>query len=177
MKAGTIVGTGTSSLRIADGSPHRSVRNVTPSWMVGATGAKDEVDVGTGQVRVSKLVNVVDARKPLNPHVVDPQVFGTALMQLGSTLFEEMFFDGGQPTNASLADYKIPGMLDVTASVTNETVEAEERGGPLKAKGVGDSGTFSVSPPMANAIDDAVRMRMMSLPSRRTVYRAMKAKG
>ena len=98
-------------------------------------------------------------------------------MQLGFTLFEEMLFDGGQVTNASLADYKIAGMLDVPADVVNEAVEAEERSGPFGAKGVGESGTFSVSPAVANAVDDAVGVRLTSLPiTAEAVYRAMKDK-
>ena len=148
-----------------------------PNWMIGATGAEIEVDTETGQVRVTRLVNVVDAGTPLNPRVVESQVFGAALMQLGFTLFEEMHFDGGQVTNASLADYKIPGMLDVPASVVNEAVEAHERGGPFGAKGVGESGTFSVSPAIANALDDAVGVRLTSLPiTAEAVFRALRAK-
>jgi len=178
MKAGTIIGTGSFIPSYAPTDHHTGQsENVTPYWMIGATGAEVEVDVETGQVRVSKLINVVDAGTPLNPRVVETQIFGAALMQLGFTMFEEMLFDGGQVTNASLADYKIPGMLDVPAVVMNETVEAEERGGPFGAKGVGESGTFSVSPAVANAVDDAVGVRMMSLPiTAEAVYRAMKAK-
>jgi len=97
-------------------------------------------------------------------------------MQLGFTLFEEMQFDGGQVTNASLADYKIPGMLDVPTTVVNEAVEAQEGGGPFGAKGVGESGTFSVSPAVANALDDAVGVRLTSLPlTAEAVYRALRA--
>lgn len=98
-------------------------------------------------------------------------------MQLGFTLFEEMHFDGGQVTNASLADYKIAGMLDVPADVVNDAVEGNERSGPFGAKGVGESGTFSVSPAVANALDDAVGVRLTSLPiTAEAVYRAMKDK-
>ena len=102
---------------------------------------------------------------------------GGSLMQLGFTMFEKMHIDGGQVTNASLADYKIPGMHDVPAAVTNETVEAEERGGPFGAKGVGESGTFSVSPAIANAIEDACGVRLTELPlNAEAVFRALRAK-
>jgi CO/xanthine dehydrogenase Mo-binding subunit len=178
MKAGTIVGTGqfVPSYAPTDHATGQSP-DVTPNWMIGATGAEIEVDTETGHVRVTRLVNVVDAGTPLNPRVVDSQVFGAALMQLGFTLFEEMHFDGGQVTNASLADYKIPGMLDVPTSVVNEAVEAHERGGPFGAKGVGESGTFSVSPAVANALDDAVGVRLTSLPiTAEAVFHALRAK-
>ena len=78
-----------------------------------ASGAEVEVDTETGQVRVTKLVNVVDCGRPINPKIVETQISGASLMQLGFTMFEKMHIDGGQVTNASLADYKIPGILDV----------------------------------------------------------------
>ncbi len=178
MQAGTIVGTGSfvPSYTPTEHGTGQST-NVTPFWMVGATGADVEVDLETGHVRVTRLVNVADAGKLLNPRIVETQIFGAALMQLGFTLFEEMTFDAGQVTNASLADYKIPGMLDVPPIVVSEAVDAEERGGPFGAKGVGESGTFSVSPAIANAIDDAVGVRLTSLPlTAEAVYRALRAK-
>jgi CO/xanthine dehydrogenase Mo-binding subunit len=74
-----------------------------------------------------------------------------------------MHVSNGQVTNASLADYKIPGIRDIPP-MENEAVEAEQRSGPFGAKGVGESGTFGVSPAIANAIDDAVGVRLTSLP-------------
>jgi len=98
-------------------------------------------------------------------------------MQLGFTLFEKMQLDGGQVTNASLADYRIPGMLDVPAQMSNETIEAYQANAPFGAKGAGESGTFCVSPAIANAIDDAVGVRLMELPlNPETVLRALRAK-
>jgi CO/xanthine dehydrogenase Mo-binding subunit len=86
-------------------------------------------------------------------------------MQLGFTLFEKMHFDAdGQLRNASLAEYKIPGFLDLPATIVNEAVVAEQKTGPYGAKGVGESGTFGVSPAIANAIHDAVGVRLTELP-------------
>src|SRR5262249_34007517 len=151
--------------------------NVTPFWMVGATGAEVEVDTETGQIKVTKIVNVADVGKTINPKIVETQLSSAAIMQLGFTLFEKMNFDGGQVTNASLADYKIPGMLDLPRSVVNEAVDAEQHDGPFGAKGVGETGTFGVSPAIANAIDDAVGVRLRSLPlTPETIYRALRAK-
>ena len=85
-----------------------------------------------------------------------------------------MDFADGVVTNPSLADYKIPGMLDLPEVIENEAVEAHERGGPFGAKGVGESGTFGVSPAIANAIEDAVGVRITSLPlTPEVVYRAL----
>jgi CO/xanthine dehydrogenase Mo-binding subunit len=86
-------------------------------------------------------------------------------MQLGFSLFEKMQFDErGQLRNASFAEYKIPGLLDLPGEIVNEAVVAEQRSGPFGAKGVGETGTFGVSPAIANAIDDAVGVRLTSLP-------------
>ena len=178
MQAGNIVGTGTFIPAYAptDHDTGQSA-NVTPFWMVGATGAEVEVDTETGRVRVTRLVNVADVGTPINPRIVETQLSGAAIMQLGFTLSEKMEFSAGQCTNASLAGYKIPGMLDVAFRIENEAVDAVERGGPFGAKGVGESGTFSVSPAIANAIDDAVGVRLTTLPlTAESVYRALRAK-
>ena len=86
-----------------------------------------------------------------------------------------MEFDGaGQLRNASLAEYKIPGFHDLPREIVNEAVAAEQRSGPFGAKGVGETATFSVSPAVANAIHDAVGVRLTSLPlSPEAVFNAM----
>ena len=100
---------------------------------------------------------------------------GAALMQLGFTLFEKMHIDGGQVTNASLADYKIPGIHDVPAVMENEAVAAYQSNGPFGAKGVGELATFGVSPAIANAIDDAVGVRLTELPlTAEALFRALR---
>ena len=70
----------------------------------------------------------------------------------------------GQLRNPSFADYKIPGLLDLPGSMTSEAVVAEQKSGPFGGKGVGETGTFGVSPAIANAIHDAVGVRLTSLP-------------
>jgi len=178
MQAGNIVGTGSfiPSYAPTDHDTGQS-ENVTPFWMVGATGAEVEVDTETGQVRVTRMINVADVGTPINPHIVETQLSGAAIMQLGFTLSEKMTFSAGQCTNASLAAYKIPGLLDLPATIENEAVDSVETGGPFGAKGVGESGTFGVSPAIANAIEDAVGVRLMSLPlTAEAVYRALREK-
>jgi len=124
-----------------------------------------EVDTETGHVRIARLVNVADVGTPINPRIVETQLSGAAIMQLGFTLFEKMVFDAdGQLRNASLAEYKIPGLLDLPREIINEAVTAAQRSGPFGAKGVGETGTFGVSPAIANAIHDAVGVRVTSLP-------------
>ena len=124
-----------------------------------------------------RLINVADVGKPINPKVVETQLSGAALMQLGFTMFEKMHLDGGQVINASLADYKIPGMHDVPPVMENEAVDTYQSNGPFGAKGVGELATFGVSPAIANAIDDAIGVRLTELPlTAESVLRALRAK-
>jgi CO/xanthine dehydrogenase Mo-binding subunit len=98
-------------------------------------------------------------------------------MQLGFTLFEKIHIDGGQITNASLADYKIAGMHDLPGAMDNIIIEHEQSNGPFGAKGVGESSMFCISPAIANAIDDAIGVRLTELPlTPETVLRAIRAK-
>jgi CO/xanthine dehydrogenase Mo-binding subunit len=120
MQAGNVIGVGSFMPSYASPDHHTGQSpNVTPFWMCGATGAEVEIDTETGQIRVTKLVNVGDVGRPINPKIVISQLSGAAIMQLGFTLFEKMEFDGGQVTNASFADYKIPGFLDLPAEITS----------------------------------------------------------
>ena len=177
MQAGNVVGTASfvPTYKSPDAQTGLS-DNVTPFWMIGGAGVEVEVDTETGAVRVTKLVNAADCGKPINPAVARTQLSGAAIMQLGFTLSEDMRLDGGQVTNASLADYKIPGIRDIPP-MQNELVEAEQHSGPFGAKGLGESGTFGVSPAIANAIDDAVGVRITSLPiTAEAVLRALRAR-
>ncbi len=178
MQAGNIVGSGSFVPAYAP-TDHDTGQsdNVTPFWMVGATGAEVEVDTETGRVTVTRLVNVGDVGTPINPAIVETQLTGAAVMQLGFTMTEKMEFSAGQCTNASLAEYKIPGILDIPTSMESEAVDAHQQSGPFGAKGVGESGTFGVSPAIANAIEDAVGVRLTSLPlTAEAVYRALREK-
>jgi len=178
MQAGNIVGTGSYKPDYVPPDPATGLTpNVTPFWMCAASGAEVEVDTETGHVRIPRLITVVDCGRPLNPKIVETQISGAALMQLGFTMFEKMHIDAGQVTNASLADYKIPGMLDVPRVMENEAVDALQSNGPFGAKGVGETATFCVSPAIANAIEDACGVRLTALPlNAETVFRALRAK-
>lgn len=176
MQAGTIIGTGTFIPDYVSPDADGQSPLVTPYWMIGATAVEIEVDTQTGHVRLTRMVNAVDCGKPLNPRIVETQISGAATMQLGFTLSEEMNFEGGQVTNASFADYKIPGIHDIPPTIENHIVEAEQSKGPFGAKGVGESATFGISPAVANAIEDAVGVRLFDLPlTPEKVLRAIRA--
>jgi CO/xanthine dehydrogenase Mo-binding subunit len=177
MQAGNIVGTGVYKPDYIPPDANGLTTNATPFWMVAGSGVEIEVDTETGHVRITRLINVADVGKPINPKIVETQLSGASLMQLGFSMFEKMHIDGGQVTNASLADYKIPGIHDVPPVIESEAIDTTQENGPFGAKGVGELGTFGVSPAIANAIDDAVGVRLTELPlTAEAVFRALRAK-
>ena len=120
MQAGNVIGTGIFKPDYVSPDPGTGQSpNVTPFWMIAGAGAEVEVDTETGHVKITKLINVVDCGKAINPKMRQTQISGAALMQLGFTMFEKMHLDGGQVTNASLADYKIPASTTCRRSMEN----------------------------------------------------------
>lgn len=166
MQAGNIVGVGSFVPEYI--SPDKSTgqsTNITPNWMIGATGVEVEVDVETGKFKILHMENVVDCGTPLNPKIVASQLTGAAIMQLGAVLYEEMVFDEiGQLRNASFSEYKIPGIHDVPLVMTSYAVDSVQHNGPYGSKGVGESSAFGVASAIAEAIEDAVGVRLTTLP-------------
>jgi CO/xanthine dehydrogenase Mo-binding subunit len=165
MQAGTVVGFGSYKPSYVPTDPATGASsNVTPFWMVGGSGVEVEVDTETGHVHITNMINVADAGELVNPKIATTQISGAAIMQCGFTFTEEMLFDEGQLTNASFADYKIPGIHDVNFPMENICITSTHQEGPYGAKGIGETGTFGVSPAVSNAIFDAVGVRITSLP-------------
>jgi CO/xanthine dehydrogenase Mo-binding subunit len=177
MQAGNVVGTGVFKPDYVPPSPDTGQSpQLTPFWMISGAGAEVEVDTETGHVKITRLINIVDCGRPVNPKSVETQIAGAAVMHVGFTMFEKMHFDGGQVTNASLADYKIPGFRDVPDLMENLWLDHHQANGPFGAKGVGEVATFCPSPAIANAIDDAVSVRITEMPlNAEAVYRALRA--
>ena len=84
-----------------------------------------------------------------------------------------------QEAKRLLAEYKIPGIQDLPVVMGHEVVQARQSNGPFGAKGVGESATFGVASAIAEAIEDAVGVRLTTLPMKpETVFRAIaKANG
>ena len=136
MQAGNVIGSGIYKPDYAPPAPGTGQSpNVTPFWMIAGAGAEVEVDTETGHVKITKLINVVDCGKAINPKSVETQISGAALMHLGFTMFEKMHIDGGQVTNASLADYKIPGFHDVPEQLREHLCRARPVERPVRRQG------------------------------------------
>jgi CO/xanthine dehydrogenase Mo-binding subunit len=181
MQAGNIIGTGSFIPDYEKPDLETGQTKMgTPFWGVGTAGAEVEVDTETGHFTILKLVNVADVGTALNPKAVRQQLSGSGIMQLGHTITEAMVFRDGQLTNGSLADYKIPSLLDMPVEYINEHVPgAYDKEGPFGAKGTGESTSIALSPAIGNAIADAIGVHITDLPiTPEAVYRAIqKAKG
>ena len=136
-------------------------------FFFGACAAEVEVDTDTGKVRVDRVVISVDAGKAINPRQTFLQNEGSMIMSLGSTLFEEMVFDNGQPVNATFLDYMLPSMEDHPRQFSSLLVETPHPEGPFGAKGMGEAGLGPVQPAIGNAVANALGgIRIKDLPLR-----------
>jgi putative selenate reductase molybdopterin-binding subunit len=128
--------------------------------------AEVEVDTGTGHVRVVELVTAVDCGVAINPQLAEGQAEGAVAQGLGLALSEEMLFDSaGRMRNPSFTDYKIFGPQDMP-KITTILVPTEEPLGPYGAKSIAEVPINGVAPAVANAIYNAVGVRIRELPIR-----------
>ncbi|MFC2095337.1 xanthine dehydrogenase family protein molybdopterin-binding subunit [Candidatus Bipolaricaulota bacterium] len=126
--------------------------------------AEVAVNMETGKVRVVHYVAAVDCGVAINPQLAEGQMEGAIVNGIGYALTEEMILSSkGRVRNPSLFDYKIPGMLDIPP-MDIILVESYEPTGPMGAKSVGEIGINGPIPTIANAIYDAVGIRLTETP-------------
>ena len=142
----------------------KGVGNMSATYAWGTQGAEVEVDVETGEVRVVKLVAVHDVGKVLNPATLEGQTYGALAQGLGYALYEEVVSEEGRIVNPSFTDYKVPTVHELDIPMELEFVETDDAAGPYGAKGVGEPGLVPTAPAIANAIWDAVGIRLRDLP-------------
>ena len=134
-------------------------------YTVGASAIIIEVDKRTGKVRIPKVVLAVDCGKALNPDLVNGQVTGGLLQGIATVLYEDMRFDEkGKLLNASFSDYKIPTAMDVPDKIVPIIIEVPQHDGPSGARGMGEHTMIPAAPIIANALEDALGIRIKSMP-------------
>jgi CO/xanthine dehydrogenase Mo-binding subunit len=133
-------------------------------WEIGWAAVDVEVDPGTGQLTVHKLVVSGDAGRALNPKVCRGQDEGAAVMGLGQGLFERMVYDHGDLVNGEALMYRVPLAEDLPAAFTSITQEQGHGPGPFGSKGMGEGGMLPIASALANAVEDAVGVRLTELP-------------
>jgi 4-hydroxybenzoyl-CoA reductase alpha subunit len=136
---------------------------LSPTYSYQAFAAQVDVDAETGFVRVEKVWAAHDVGYALNPLAVEGQIEGSIHMGLGQALMEQMEYRHGRLLNANLLDYRIPSPMEMPEieCILVETIDPE---GPFGAKECGEGALAPVIPAVANAIYDAVGVRLNKLP-------------
>lgn len=161
MRGGTLLGEGQVKTSVKDEYGEKST---SAFWFYAAGAAEVEVDTETGKIKLLKYVSAVDVGKALNPLGCRQQLTGAAITGIGQAMFEEIAYDNGQIINPNLVDYVLPSLGDMPGVIDPICVELPDRNGPFGAKGIGESALIPVAPAIANAIYDAVGVRIKDLP-------------
>ncbi|HEX6133784.1 MAG TPA: molybdopterin cofactor-binding domain-containing protein [Longimicrobiales bacterium] len=155
----------------------------SPAYSFTAHVAEVDVDVETGVVAVQKIWIAHDCGRALNPVLVEGQMEGSAYMGFGEALMEEQIFKDADSGRAglhnapSLLDYRIPTSMD-TPALESLIIESLDPEGPYGAKEAGEGPLHPSIPAIANAIYDAVGVRMNAMPfSPPNVWRALQDAG
>jgi carbon-monoxide dehydrogenase large subunit len=134
-------------------------------YTVGASAVKIEVDKQTGKVKIPKVVLAVDVGKALNPDLINGQITGGLLQGIATVLYEDMRFNNkGKLINPNFTDYKIPTSMDIPDEIVPIIIEVPQPDGPSGARGVGEHTMIPCAPMIANAVDDALGIRIKSMP-------------
>jgi carbon-monoxide dehydrogenase large subunit len=145
----------------------------------GAHLAVVEVDVETGEVRLTRYLAVDDCGKVINPMIVEGQIHGGIVQGVGQALWEgAVYDDAGQLLTGSMMDYALPRAAAFPTFELGMT-ETPTTVNPLGVKGIGETGTIASTPAVYNAVMDALaplgvaRIDMPLTPER--VWRAIRA--
>lgn len=145
-------------------------------WMYAAQAAEVEVDTETGLVKVLKLTAAHDVGKVINPTLCSGQIEGALVFGLGGALWEEMLLKEGDAMNPNFHDYKLSSAMDIP-ELAPIMVEEPHGEGPYGAKGVGEPALAPTAPAIANAVFNAIGIRIKDLPlTPEKVLKALKEK-
>lgn len=153
---------------------YKPQRSGVPGFFVQV--ADVEVDPETGRVNVKKVTTAHDVGTIINPVTHQGQIDGGFVQGLGYSVMEEVVKDGPRVTTLNLGDFCIPCVKDLPEL---ETVLVEDRvgPGPFAAKSIGENSIVATAPAIANAIEDAVGVRILDLPlTAEKIYTALQDK-
>jgi CO/xanthine dehydrogenase Mo-binding subunit len=138
--------------------------NLSAAYIFGTQGAEVEVDRETGKVKVLNFVAAHDVGKVINQQTIKGQIYGGIVQGLGYSLCEEYKSRNGKIVNPNFLDYKIFSAADMDFPIHVECIETHDVEGPFGAKGVGEPGLVPTAPAIANAVYDAIGVRIKDLP-------------
>jgi carbon-monoxide dehydrogenase large subunit len=179
-RGGPIVGRGNfmptyvTGLDPETGQGERAVVHYT----TGAEAVEVEVDLETGKVEVIRGVAAFDVGRAINPDIVKAQMEGGFVQGISTALFEQLQLKDGVLQNPSFVDYRIVTSADAPPDIQTIIVEVPQDDGPWGARGVGEHPMVPTIPAIANAIYDAIGIRVGSPPfTAEKVYLAMQEAG
>ena len=164
VRKGPLVGKGSYTPPKLGGKFKGAPVGTSPAYSFAAQVSQVEVDEDTGQVMVTDVWDVHDSGTVINPDLLGAQIEGALFMGMGEAMYEEVLFDDkGNPLNANLAEYRVPTALDVP-QMHSQLVDSYEPSGPWGVKEVGEGATLPTMGCYANAIYDAIGVRIYDLP-------------
>lgn len=122
-----------------------------------------EVDTDTGLIEVLNVYTALDVGKAINPINVEGQIEGGTVQGLGMALMEDQVIKEGITLNPDMTNYLVPSIKDIP-NFKSSLIENEDSDGPFGAKGVGEPTLIAASPAVANAVYDAIGVRIKELP-------------
>ena len=137
--------------------------NVSGSYGFEAQIAEVEVNTDTGEIRIVKMWDAHDIGKAINPQSVEAQIEGSLAMGIGYTFYEDLQFRNGRVVNPNFANYRLPRSIGVPEMETI-LIETNDPEGPFGAKGMGEASLLPTSAAIANAVEDAIGVRIKDLP-------------
>jgi CO/xanthine dehydrogenase Mo-binding subunit len=153
------------TLLIASAAPNPTLPKGLTRNSFAAHFVEVEVDTEVGHTRVSKYVAVHDSGRLINPLTAESQIKGAVIMGIGQALHEELLYDrrNGQPLNAGFYGARIPTHRDAP-DIEVTFIENDDGYGPYGAKSIGEAGNILGPAAVANAIYNAIGVRMKDLP-------------
>jgi 4-hydroxybenzoyl-CoA reductase subunit alpha len=175
---GALTGTGSYAPPAeARGGKHKGAGvGPSPAYSYSAQVAEVSVDEETGEVTVHKVWAAHDCGRALNPVSVEGQIIGSVWMGMGQALTEEMVWKDGMLMNPGLLEYRSPSSVE-SPEVEPIIVESVDPEGPFGAKECSEGSLAATIPAIANAIYDAVGVRLHESPfTPERVLAALRAK-
>jgi 4-hydroxybenzoyl-CoA reductase subunit alpha len=162
---GALTGTGSyAPPPEARGGKHKGAGvGPSPAYSYSAQVAEVSVDQDTGEVTVHKVWAAHDCGRALNPVSVEGQIIGSVWMGMGQALTEEMVWKDGMLMNPGLLEYRSPSSVE-SPEVEPIIVESIDPEGPFGAKECSEGSLAATIPAIANAIHDAVGVRLHESP-------------
>lgn len=186
---GKIVGNGTWIQEFATEDPETGQidpklaaegKRLNTSYAHSAKAVEVAVNIETGEVRVLRCITTDDMGFPINPKMCEQQAEGGIGMGIGIGIYEEVLLKGGVITNPNFTDYRMPSVheMPVIDNVEVMFAPAPHKDGPYGAKGFSEGALGGMEPAIANAVYNAVGVRIKDLPiTAEKVLKALKEKG